>query len=265
MKKHAEQAAQPLALKAFAESDDDAAFRLFAQLCRSSPALREWLWEEFARKPKTRAKIAATLAQQNPNYDTETFVENRPLQIEAAKLRKSVSERIYGGLTWTEVEALIRHYQAGKLDLGTFLLANEWRHAATDAHVPPPPRLVAATGEWFGAIASGGETRLLRHAEKTIRLLASLEKAPKRRGLFGHSDWWKLNVLFYMLRHPRESYRTREFRTYLADLGIEVGTKDLRRFCTRHMIRRDTQPGRPRLPTSVSAATPDRPARRRYT
>jgi hypothetical protein len=60
MKKHAKNTAPCQTLRAFAESDDDAAFRLFAQLCRSSPALREWLWEEFARKPKTRAKIAAT-------------------------------------------------------------------------------------------------------------------------------------------------------------------------------------------------------------
>jgi hypothetical protein len=243
MKKHAKNTAPCQTLRAFAESDDDAAFRLFAQLCRSSPALREWLWEEFARKPKTRAKIAATLAQPNPDHDTEAFADNHPLEIEAARLRENLSGRIYGGLTWGEVETLIRHYQAGKLDLGTFLLVSEWRHA--DASAPLPPRLADATADWFKAIVGGGETRLLRHAEKTVRLLADLEKAPKRRGLFGHTDWWKLNVLFYMLRHPRESYRTREFRTYLADLGIEVGTKDIRRFCSRHDIRRDVRAGRP--------------------
>lgn len=246
MKKHVEHAANHPALKAFAESDDDAAFRLFAQLCRSSPALREWLWEEFARKPKIRAKCAAILSQQNPDHDAGAFVENRPLQIEAAKLRESVSGRIYGGLTWGEVETLIRYYQAGKLDLGTFLLGSEWRRANASASLPP--RLVAATVDWFGAVANGGETWLLRHAEKTIKLLASLEKTPKRRGLFGHTDWWKLNLLFYMLRRPRESYRTREFRTYLVDLGIEVGTKDIRRFCNRHGIRRDKRAGRPRRP-----------------
>lgn len=245
MKKHAENAAHHQALKAFAESDDDAAFRLFTQLCRSSPALREWLWEEFARKPKTRAQFSAILAQQNPYHDTEAFMENRPLQIEAAKLRESVSGRIYGGLKWSEVEALIRHYQAGKLDLGTFVLTTEWHQA--DAAAPVPPRLAAATVEWFKAIVGGRETRLLRHAEKTVRLLASLEKAPKRRALFGHTDWWKLNVLFYMLRHPRESYRTREFRAHLAEVGIEVGTKDIRRFCTRHGIKRDVRAGRPPL------------------
>jgi hypothetical protein len=244
MKKHAENTAPHQTLRAFAESDDDVAFRLFAQLCRSSPALREWLWEEFARKPETRAKIAATLAQPNPDHDAEAFAENRPLQIEAARLRENLSGRIYGGLTWGEVETLIRHNQAGKLDLGTFLLVSEWRQA--DNAAPVPPRVAAATVDWFREIVGGGETRLLRHAEKTVRLLDSLEKAPKRRGLFGHTDWWKLNVLFYMLRRPRESYRTREFRTYLADLGIEVGAKDIRRFCSRHGIRRDVRAGRPK-------------------
>ena len=243
MKKHAENTAPLQTLKAFAESDDDVAFRLFAQLCRSSPALCEWLWEEFARKPKTRAKIAATLAQPNPEHDAEAFAENRPLQIEAARLRESVSGRIYGGLTWGEVETLIRHYQAGKLDLSTFLLVSEWRQA--DAVALVSPRLVAATVDWFKAIAGGGKARPLKHAERTLLLLAALEKAPQRRGLFGHADWWKLNVLFYMLRHPRQSYRTREFRSYLADIGIDVGTKGLRRFCVRHRIQRDMRPGRP--------------------
>lgn len=88
----------------------------------------------------------------------------------------------------------------------------------------------------------------IRHVGKTLRFLATQEKVSKRRGLFGHADWWKLNALFYMLRHPRESYRTRELRAHLSDLGIEVGTKDIRRFCTRHGIRRDMRGGRPKAP-----------------
>jgi hypothetical protein len=244
MKKNAEKPAPHRALRAFAESDDDAAFRLFAQLCRSSPALREWLWEEFGRKPKTRERIAAVLAAPGAGHDAQAFADNRALRVEAAQLRENLSGRIYGGLTWGEVEALIRHYQAGKLDLGTFLLVSEWRHAGSTSSVSP--RLAAATVDWFAAMAGEGETRWLRHAEKTFELLASFEKTSKRKGLFGHTDWWKLNVLFYMLRHPRDSYRTREFRAYLSDLGIEVGTKDIRRLCSRHGIRRDVRAGRPK-------------------
>lgn len=245
MKKIAPRSDSLAALRAFTESDDDGAFRLFARLCRASPALREWLWEEFARKPTTRAKLASALARTDKGDDAAVFsVESHSLRIEAATLREKVPARIYGGLTWNEVEGLVRHYQAGKLDLGTFLLVNEWRHKNSSAD--QSPRLTLASVEWFGQVVREGDTRLLQHVGKTLRFLASLEKAPKRRGLFGHTDWWKLNVLFYMLRHPRESYRTREFRTYLADLGIEVGTKDIRRFCGRHGIRRDARAGRPR-------------------
>lgn len=244
MKKIAPRSDSLAALQAFTESDDDVAFRLFARLCRASPALREWLWQEFARKPKTRARLASSLEREDIGDDLSVFAAgNRSLRIEAAELREKMPARIYGGLTWSEVEGLVRHYQAGKLDLGTFLLVNEWRQE--NGSVNQPPRLTLASVEWFGQVVREGDTRLLRHVGKTLRFLASFEKAPKRRGLFGHTDWWKLNVLFYMLRHPRESYRTREFRTHLADLGIEVGTKDIRRFCSRHGIRRDVRPGRP--------------------
>lgn len=55
------------------------------------------------------------------------------------------------------------------------------------------------------------------------------------------------------LRHPRKSYRTRELRAHLSALGLEVGTKDIRRFCTRHNILRDIRAGRPRSrPTRIS-------------
>ena len=251
MSKSVESPDSSAALQAFRESDDDAAFRLFARLCRASPALREWLWEEFARKPKTRAKVAAALAKNTTEADATAFAsDNRPLRIEAAELRQQMPTRIYGGLTWSEMEALVRHYQAGRIDLQTFLLVSEWRREAGVG--VETPRLTLASAEWFGQVVRAGETRILRHVGKTLRFLASLEKAPKRRGLFGHTDWWKLNVLFYMLRHPRESYRTREFRAYLESLGLEIGTKDIRRFCVRHSIRRDIRAGRPARSTRLN-------------
>lgn len=245
MKKAAPNSDSLSAMRAFAESDDEGAFRLFVRLCRTSPALREWLWEEFARKPKTRAKVAAALTNEGDSAEIEPIPVNlRSLRIEAAELRKQVSSRIYGGLTWSEVEGLVRHYQAGKLDLGTFLLVNEWRHrSATSGE---SSRLTLASTEWFGRVVRSGETRLLTHVARTLRFLAVLEQTSKRSRLFGHTDWWKLNVLFYILRHPRASYSTREFRSYLSDIGIEVGTKDIRRFCSKHGIRKDARPGRPK-------------------
>lgn len=241
MKKPADSPRSLAMLRALTESDDDAAFRLFHRLCRDSPSLREWLWGEFARKPRIRAKVAAMLDRKTAEDDaTMLATDNHSLRIEAAALREKVSACIYGGLTWQEIEALVRHYQAGKLDLATFLLVNEGQ-----TERPHSPRLVLASAEWFGQVVRDGDTRLLRHVGKTLRFLATQEKTSKRRGLFGHADWWKLNTLFYMLRHPRDSYRTRELRAHLSDLGIEVGTKDVRRFCMRHGIRRDMRAGRP--------------------
>ena len=62
----------------------------------------------------------------------------------------------------------------------------------------------------------------------------------------GYADWWKLNALFYILRHPRESYSTRDLRAHLATLGLDIGARDVRRFCQRHGIKRNSQAGRPR-------------------
>jgi len=67
----------------------------------------------------------------------------------------------------------------------------------------------------------------------------------KRRSALG-ADWWKLQTLFYVLRHPRESYTTRELKAHLGKIGLEISPKDIRRFCTRHSIARDMRAGRPR-------------------
>lgn len=63
-----------------------------------------------------------------------------------------------------------------------------------------------------------------------------------------------MNVLFYILRHPRESYSIRDLRAHLATLGLDIGTRDMRRFCKRHGIKRDIQAGRPRKRTPAPAA-----------
>ena len=113
MSKIAESPDSAATLQVFTESDDDSAFRLFARLCRASPALREWLWEEFARKPKTRVKVAAALAKDATDADAAAFTsDNRPLRIEAAALREQMPARIYGGLTWSEVVvATLRRFE----------------------------------------------------------------------------------------------------------------------------------------------------------
>jgi hypothetical protein len=66
--------------------------------------------------------------------------------------------------------------------------------------------------------ADTGETRQLAELGNAVELLSGLN--PRRlRTAFGYADWWKLHALVYMLRHPREAYRTRDVRTHLAALA----------------------------------------------
>ena len=74
------------------------------------------------------------------------------------------------------------------------------------------------------------------------------------RTAFGYADWWKLHVLVYMMRHPREAYRAREVRAHLETLRLQISSQDFRRFCKRHGIRRDERAGRPRIHTAARAA-----------
>jgi hypothetical protein len=50
----------------------------------------------------------------------------------------------------------------------------------------------------------------------------------------------------YLLRHPSPSNRTRELQSHLASLGLRVTSKEVRRFCAHHGIRRDMRAARPR-------------------
>ena len=72
-------------------------------------------------------------------------------------------------------------------------------------------------------------------------------REPKgRRAVLGHPDWWKLNVLLYILRHPATAYPARELQAHLGRMGIKVTSRDIRRFCAHCGIRRDARAGRPR-------------------
>ena len=91
------------------------------------------------------------------------------------------------------------------------------------------------------------QRRLLKHYYKALSFLRNYEVIPERRSAVGYTERWKLRALFYMLQHPRDSYRTRDVRAHLAALGLKISSLDFRRFCTRHGIRRDMRAGRPRV------------------
>ena len=228
-----------------AENDDDSAtIALLVTLCRQSPKLRHWLWEDFGRDAKTRARFAALVAKTG-EITASGFLEltddAAALREEQRRLRAQISPACYGGLTWGEVVALIRHYQAGTLDQGVFLLAHDWRASGRAS-----PGLMWAGIEFLQQVLPSGRRRLLKHLEKSLTFLKRYENTPRRRGMIGHADWWKLHTLFYILKNPREAYRTRDLRGHLAELGLEINVKEMQRFCVRHSIQRDMRAGRPR-------------------
>jgi hypothetical protein len=233
------------------DDDDSAAALLFVECCRQSPALRRWLWRDFARHANVRSSLAKRLRDgvvpptNGAHSLAELTGEGHAWREEQRRLKAELPRlaRPYGGLTWAEMEKLVRRYQAGTLDLGTFLLAHEWR--GTGGPGKASPALLRSAGAFLDAVVHGGERRVLTHFTKALKLLDHSDSSARRGAALGYQERWKLHALFFMLRHPRPSYRTRELRAHLALRGLKISTKDIRRFCTRHDIRRDMRAGRP--------------------
>jgi len=243
-----------LLLRRLAESTNESAtLAMLVQLCRESPELRHWLWEDFGKDAKARAYLAKVVG--NPTAapirrfieltgDAESWLEERQ------HLRELMPAGLYGGLKWDEVMRLIRHFQAGTIDLGVFLLAQNWRKNGKAT-----PLLRWAGLEFLDLVFPSGRRRLLIHLERALAFLNGYENRANRRAMLGPTDRWKIHALFYMLRHPAPSYRIRDLCGHVASVGFKVSAREVRRFCIRHGIRRDMRAGRPvRLPESKGKA-----------
>lgn len=242
---------RPILLDRLMERRSAAFVCALSDTCRAWPALADWLCEEFPRNAKVREsfrKLVATPSAVDPSTDglLENCVDTSGRQNEVARLKAQfgiISPQLYGGRTWTEMELLLRRYQAGSLDLGVFMLARHWKKLGDRARFTP--ELQRAGVELLDGVIRHGETRLWANLFRVVALLTHTNKA-NLRGTFGYADWWKLNAVLYMMRWPRYAYRTREVRAHLAKLEISISSLDFRRFCKRHSIRRDERAGRPR-------------------
>ena len=236
------------------EDADQAAVASFVELCRQSTALRGWLWQEFAISPKTRANFAHFL--DSPDSETadrrdvlaQLAGEGKAFGEEKVRLKRSApgnAVRAFGGLSRQEVEHLCRHYQAGSFDLGAFLLVHAWRQLARDASEIPVPVARASVAFLADAIA-GRRSDLLKRLVKVAGYFDRNEVGKIDRITYGHAQWWKLCVLLYLLNHPKHSYRTNELCAYLKEQRLKVDPRDIRAFCAKHSIARDSHAGRPR-------------------
>ncbi len=246
------------------DTPESATVGQFISLYRYSSELRNWLREDFAHEAKLRARFHV-LAMCDPAPAITCFAELAGDAIawneERRQLKARVPDRLYGGLTCGEIEQLILRHQAGGIDCGAFLLAQEWRQAGASATASPV--LGRAAVALVEAALRAGELRLFRHLAQAARLLESLQDKRKRRAAVGFADWWKLQALLFILRHPRPAYRTRGLRAHLATHGLAISTKNIRRFCTRLGLARDMRAGRPRTRTATDDAKPGPAPRQR--
>lgn len=251
----------PISPPAHAPERESRAFlRLLADICRRFPDLRAWLVEDFARDAKVRANFLGLVetgdlgGEDMADAFAELAGELGSWREEKRRMRAELpaqAARPFGGLTWDDMESLVRRYEARTVSLDVFLLVRDWRKAGESAKASP--KLLRAGADLLDGAIRSGDTRVLTQLGRAVTLLAGLEKG-RLRTAFGYADWWKLHALVYMMRHPREAYRTREVRAHLEALRLQISSLDFRRFCKRHGIRRDERAGRPRLHAAARAA-----------
>lgn len=233
------------------ENDDSAKAGVFLQLCREWPELRTWLWKEFANDFEVQKRFAKVVDEgAQPAIGRQWLAEFSGEADSWRQERQSLKEQLgpkvlrpYGGRSHPEIIKLIRQYQAGALDLGTFLLAREWVNS--NGKAKDSMRLMRSASEFIDGVVSG-KIHLLSHFEKSLQLIKLYKNKAQRRSTLGHVKWWKLQVLLYIFRNPRPFYPMRDLHEYLDSIGITVNLDDVRRFCRVHQIQRDTRAGRPR-------------------
>jgi hypothetical protein len=230
--------------------DDASELRHFAELCRGSLRIRTWLFGRFAKEPETQAKFRAFLRDPDILPDglwspvLEREVASRPPPVPA-------TDGPFGGLSEPAVWALIKQYQAGRINILTFLLVRVWRQLQAAGRTPPPALWRATLDHWAALVADGGGRRL-----NDLKLAVGFfddrpGEPPDCAGV--ESDSWKIHLLLQILDHPQPCYRVSElyaslpekFRRMRHNGNPFVDLREVRRFCEKHGIRRDQRAGRP--------------------
>ena len=194
--------------------DDASELRQFVDLCRGSLRLRTWLFSRFAPEPETQQKFRALLKDPG-TAPAGLWSPLLEAEVKSNPPRSVRSGGPYGGLSEPAI----------------------WR---------------ATLDHWAAIVESreGQPARELMHAVAFFHGRKSGLKGPGTASV----DSWKVHVLFYILDHPRPSYRVSDlfkhlsgkFRRLRANGNAYVSFREIRRFCERHGINRDRRPGAPR-------------------
>lgn len=248
--------------KALSIEDKDAAMMELVRLCRISPHVRHWFKAEYATSlekqeifdeyfrgktlPEDGKRFAKVLSGGcgEPSRDLVNLVGQEKVE-GMYRYIEQFQNQSYGGLKRPEIEELMQQYQAGNIDLTAFLFVCEWKKETSNAKSDEiNVALQRVSLEFIAKAIRDDRAEFFRQIAKAVDLLKS--KAVDQLGpeTYGSASWWKLNVLLYLLGHPKERYRTGELREHLMFLGLAVDAKEIREFCKRHGIQRDERPGR---------------------
>ncbi len=158
--------------------------RLLARMYRQFPDLRTWLMEDFVRDADTRANFLALVERGDLDGEAMSngfaelageldgwFEEKRRMKAQLP----AQATRPFGGLTWEEMEALVRRYEGRTLTLNVFLLARDWRKAGDAAKASP--KLLQAGAELLDTAIRSGDRRALMEFGHAVELLAGLNPA----------------------------------------------------------------------------------------
>jgi len=231
---------------ALTDTNDNASVAYFISILRSTPLLHQWL-HIVAQNPKAVERLNAVIQQTvTPPEHAKTgrtllawiaHVDERFLKKDTIDANFNIP--IYGGLTSQKIVTLVRQYQAGSIETSAFLLAHAWRK-------PPrsPFALLNATVQYLQTVFAQDRPNLLHQLARAADFFHGRTPGSISRVQFGHTSWWRLHILYYMLRNPKQAYRIGEFSRYLAAQKINIDPKSIRRFCIRHHIARDERSGR---------------------
>jgi len=238
--------------------DDVAGVEQFMALLRRIPGLRQW-YRRVTRDSSARQKLDAYL---NGKIVPAPHVSSgRRLldwiagaaghaRVDVEKLKHHrFAAPAHGGLSRGQVIALILKYQAGTLDCASFLVLRALRR---DLAVEGKIGFTAtnAAMHLLNAAVSRDDPKIMHQLKRASKFFEGRKFGAGEKSYFGYPAWWKLNILAYMLHHPKAAYRVREFRQSLLALNLDIAPSYIRRFCRRHEIVRDSRSGRPRKPTA---------------
>jgi len=151
----------------------------------------------------------------------------------------------HGGLSKGRILALIVSFQYELMDLKTFLLVRLWLRFIATGRAEFPVGLCRITTKHWSAMVADPTGRLMRDAMHAIRFFHERSNRSIGELDFGHNNSWKIHLLLHILEYPKPRYQVAELQAGLPAKYRHVTQRLIRRFCQRHDIRRDTNPGRP--------------------